>query len=663
RGRLHERRGRLADAAEAYGALAEADAEADAAALPSSVRADAHYRRAHLLARLGRCAAARPLLEAISAPPRRAAVAEALRAECLLREARTDDAREEALDALRAAIATNGRAVDVFALRWMLAETLLATGDADEARRELVALWVDRPAHPEAPQVEAALGPSFDPTAEQRLSRARTLLRRRIPADAAALLEGNPPRDRALRARWLHTRGMALYRTRHHYAEAAELLAQAARLGGATALEDEFHAARALSRADRDPQAIRAYRRFVRSHPRHPRAADAEFLAAWLEIHIGRARGRRSMDRFLGGPRARLRANRRRSALWQLGLTDFERGRHASAARYFERYASTGSGAMVAGRGHYWTGRAEQGRGRRTAAIAAYRRARAIDPLHWYGLWAERRLAELGESDPIPLDPAASAEPLPPPSLPAEARFFRRLGLQADALDALRRHERAVRAAAPRGRVTETRVAAYRMLDGTERAYRLAALQHTLLGQRPEGAARWAWDAAYPRPEEDAVRAAARESGVPWEHLYATMRQESAYDPDVVSHADAIGLLQVLPSSGARAAARLGLPFERDRLFDPAFNVRIGAAEIAALWERYEGVLPLVIAAYNAGAHRVDEWVGELDGPTDLDLFVERIPFDETRGYVRRVVSHFARYRYLEDPDARPELPAQVGGE
>ena len=127
------------------------------------------------------------------------------------------------------------------------------------------------------------------------------------------------------------------------------------------------------------------------------------------------------------------------------------------------------------------------------------------------------------------------------------------------------------------------------------------------------------------------------------------MRQESGYDPDAVSRADAIGLLQVLPSSGRRIADQRGLPFSRDRLFDPHQNIRLGAAEIAAEWGRFriEGtdVQPLAIAAYNAGGARVQRWLHET-GPVDLDLFVERIPFDETRNYVRRVTSHFARYRY-----------------
>jgi soluble lytic murein transglycosylase len=140
------------------------------------------------------------------------------------------------------------------------------------------------------------------------------------------------------------------------------------------------------------------------------------------------------------------------------------------------------------------------------------------------------------------------------------------------------------------------------------------------------------------------------------------MRQESGYTRDAVSHADAVGLLQVLPSTGRAVGKRLGVEVRREMLFDPRWNIRLGVAEIAEVLEAFDGNLPLAVAAYNAGEARVRRWLRE-QGETDLDLFVERIPFNETRGYVRRVMSHYARYRYLEDPEAGwpAGLPPRVG--
>ena len=116
----------------------------------------------------------------------------------------------------------------------------------------------------------------------------------------------------------------------------------------------------------------------------------------------------------------------------------------------------------------------------------------------------------------------------------------------------------------------------------------------------------------------------------------------------------------MLPATTERVAAGLGVPFSRELLFDPAWNARFAAQYNARLRERY-GV-PLSFAAYNGGGHRVDAWL-EARAPMDLDHFVERIGITQTKNYIRRVTSHYARYSYLRDPDAGwPfELPMRVG--
>lgn len=628
RARLLDRLGRTSAAIEAYALTG----------LPPSIQADTTFRRGRLQAFVGRCDEAKAAHDALPASRDRETL-RALLAQCRLREA-TEIA--PVIAELRAIAADDPARVDTFAVRLSLVEALERAGELDASRQELRAIYIDLPAHPDADRVATRLG-EVELTPTEKLRRAQRWYDARAFREAVAELEGTPPRSE--RAAWLHLRGMSRFRSRNDYLEASRDLSAAARAGGPHAADDEFHAARALSRADRDVEAIRAYRRFVTRHRRHPRADQAEYLAAWLEDRLGRATARRSFQRFL----RRARGNLKRNTIWHLALTDYKRRRFASAAALFESYAAAGSGPMVEGRGLYWAGRSFEAAGNTQRALGFYRRARALDPLHWYGLHAGQRMRGLGHAEPIPLQ--AATEPLGAltVTLPEEVAFYNRLGLWRDALSELRSRERALRRAAPRGRTIETLVSLYQQVGGARRSYQLGNTQHTLLGQEPEAGARWAWDAAYPRPFFDEVRAAARANHLPWEHLYATMRQESGYDVDAVSRADAIGLLQVLPSSGRRIARRRGLPFARDRLFEPQHNIQLGAAEIAGEWGRFhiEGtdVQPLVIAAYNAGGARVQRWLDET-GEVDLDLFVELIPFDETRNYVRRVSSHFARYRY-----------------
>jgi soluble lytic murein transglycosylase len=97
-------------------------------------------------------------------------------------------------------------------------------------------------------------------------------------------------------------------------------------------------------------------------------------------------------------------------------------------------------------------------------------------------------------------------------------------------------------------------------------------------------------------------------------------------------------------------------------LLDPDWNIRLGVSEMAVLHSALGKNLPLTIAAFNAGIGRVKGWL-EGTGEIDTDLFVERIPFRETQNYVRRVFTHYARYRFLENPNGYEgvEIPPTVG--
>lgn len=648
--RLLERLGRRGEAADALAGVE--------AGLPDALATPTRRRRAELLARSGRCAEARPLLEELG---RSSGTMRALAGECALAVGEPDEAARR----LAAVAREDPRHVDTFAVRMMLAEAHHAAGRTDAAIAELRSVLVARPDHEDVARVAeqlVALGapPRFEP--EEHIARAERLFEVNRHEDAIVELDaaGRPAARDALR-RWLHLRGMALFKTRHRYAEAAQVLTEASRLGGPTSIDDEFHAARALGRADRDRDAVAAYRRLVRRHPRHARAADAEFLASWLELRHGYRGGEARMRRFLSGGRAS--GERARDATWQLAFGDFEADRLTAAVAGFERYARMGEGAMIEGRGLYWLGRAHARLGARAAAVAAWSRVVSIEPLHWYALLARQRLVEVGADPGPPVPPAAEEVPAPPtltPALPVEVSFFAALGLLQDAVDALGRAERAVRDAAPDGREREALVRAYGALGDPGRAYRLVAVpERDALRRAPTPATRWAWDAAYPRPWPTDVEAAAREHGLRAEYLYAIMRQESGYDPDAISYADALGLLQMLPSTARRLAPRLGVAYSRDLLFDPAWNARFAAAENTALVRRF-GV-PLCIAAYNAGGPAVERWL-EHTGEVELDRFVERIPVDQTRDYIRRVTSHYARYLWLSNPAGGwpLELPARV---
>ncbi len=122
----------------------------------------------------------------------------------------------------------------------------------------------------------------------------------------------------------------------------------------------------------------------------------------------------------------------------------------------------------------------------------------------------------------------------------------------------------------------------------------------------------------------------------------AIARRESEFDPNVVSGAGAIGLMQVMPGTGRDTANALGIGFSEARLrTDPDYNVLLGTTFLAALTERFDGNPVLVSIAYNAGPRRADDWIERFGDPrgADVDIvdWIEALPFTETRNYVMRV--------------------------
>lgn len=153
----------------------------------------------------------------------------------------------------------------------------------------------------------------------------------------------------------------------------------------------------------------------------------------------------------------------------------------------------------------------------------------------------------------------------------------------------------------------------------------------------------------YPRPFGRDVDAAARLSGVPSNWIYAVMRQESLYDPRARSRADALGLLQMLLGTARDTARRQQQPLPgADDLFDPSINTRLGALHLRELLQRYDQRFVLVLGAYNAGPKPVARWQPSA-AALDADVWIENVPYNETRSYIQRVIWHSVVFGWRGD--------------
>lgn len=131
----------------------------------------------------------------------------------------------------------------------------------------------------------------------------------------------------------------------------------------------------------------------------------------------------------------------------------------------------------------------------------------------------------------------------------------------------------------------------------------------------------------------------------------AISRQESEFNPEARSPANALGLMQLLPSTAQQVARKWGVPYSQGELFNPQYNMRLGSYYLSGLVDKFGSTYPLAIASYNAGPGNVNRWVGRY-GPLPQDLFsrlnwLESIPFLETRNYVQRVLENLQVYRAM----------------
>ncbi len=636
-GRVLERLGRLSAAATVYEAI-------DPAALPAALREPTLTRRLRLRARSGGCAGVADELARRAEAPTASPIDLDLAGRCAME--RRDF--ERAARWSSAALARSEAGVDRPALARALAAAYDALGRPDDATSVLREAYTAAPEHPKAEALRALLASrspaaaALDPALRLQLVE-RMLAAREAPRALALLDEVPAPRARTARAAHLRLRGQVLFAMRTRYAEAAEVLAEAARLAGAQGGADALASARALSRSGDDPGAMARYDALSRRHEGTELAEQASYLAANLALRGSRGDGIARMQAFVEGHPAAASRERVVEGSYLLALALHGQGDHTRALRHLGRACRRPSERVSREACAYLGARIDLARGERDAAIRALRGLASEEPHAWYGLHARRSLEALGlEPEPLPASaPAYVPEPL---TLPEEVAFSAALGLVEEAASALREHGRGARGDSLEQLASY--VAAHLELEDPAEAFRLAREGARRSGATQPDRRAFFVGAMHPRPFAAWLEPAATERGVDPAYVYGTMRQESGFDASAVSRVGALGLLQLMPSTARRAASAAGIPFDPGTLLDPRVNVRVALAEMQALVQRYPGRLPLVAAAYNAGTEKVDGWIAER-GRLPLDLFVEWIPFDETRGYVRRVIGHAARYHAL----------------
>ena len=334
-------------------------------------------------------------------------------------------------------------------------------------------------------------------------------------------------------------------------------------------------------------------------------------------------------------------------AAWKAGWWAYRAGRFAEAVRYFDGGSAQFPRSDYRPSWLYWSGRAAQQLGDVETGVARLRLA-AIDYHNsYYGRLAVTRLA--GERGSAVTSSMKREVAAPAAAVPTADRIALLLaaGLNRQAMSELQYAQR-IWGDSPRllatialthKRLGNTRAS----INAMKRAYPqyLAAGGETLPAEILQ--------VIFPVDYWLLLQKNAASRGLDPYLVAALVLQESNFDPVVKSHANAVGLMQVLPSTGRGYARKLGVrPFSADRLTDAEVNVRIGTQIFADTIQKFGGV-HFALAAYNAGDSRVFGWQRERPGMPQ-DEFIDDIPFPETQNYVKRILGTAEDYRRLYGP-------------
>jgi len=380
------------------------------------------------------------------------------------------------------------------------------------------------------------------------------------------------------------------------------------------------------------------------------------------------------------------------------GLAALEAGETAAAVRVLRPLGQTRDDRSI-----YWAGRAEQAAGNAAEARALYERIAGREVRGYYGVWAAARLRQLeGALPPVLKTPVElDGRPTrPAPDRPSiedalaaldrlvaehgevlpwlgRARALIQRGLTIQATEELRTAHEAWRQAqgnAPRqtgilrlwrsgrtpplpgSRDVRHKRAQLSGADEDQMALVARALGDEGLALRIERP-NWGDLRNYHRQAwREIVMAAAARHGVDPDLIWAIMFRESVFNADVVSHARAVGLMQVIPPTGFEIAEARGIEgFDPSQLFDPERAIDFGAWYLRSLLDRFSGRVPLAIAGYNGGPHNVEKWLRRR-GSADLDVFCEQIPFTETHRYVQRVLTSLAIFQGVRSESGGPAV-------
>ena len=412
---------------------------------------------------------------------------------------------------------------------------------------------------------------------------------------------------------------------------------------------------------DHDLDAIGTYERLVKNHPRHNLADDALWQAAKAaerESEFSRAKNlySRLSSEY---PQSPLRDE----ASWSKSFMLYCAGLYEKSLDSFQRVGATSVEPHIVDQSYFWAGKSAQQLGLKKEANKFFQRVAENFPRSYYATRAvsmgypgsiesdktsvtksRNQRSALNAVATLTLKATYGTEVQPLAAL-QRTDFLDRLGLKSLAEQELFSIERLNSNNSEALRVIRD---CYEDIGSLDRALRLSTKIST---KKSKGEI----SDLYPNYYWAQVKKAAHEAKVDPYLVLSVIRQESYFNEDAVSRAGALGLMQIMPKTGRLIARSIGLrPFDQRLLFDPAVSIRMGTRYLGEQIRAFDSgptrdsSCEISLAAYNAGPKAAQQWI-ERFPIDDPDIFVERIPYKETRLYVKKVLKNYTIYKALSE--------------
>ncbi|MDO7836515.1 lytic transglycosylase domain-containing protein [Sphingobium sp. HBC34] len=332
------------------------------------------------------------------------------------------------------------------------------------------------------------------------------------------------------------------------------------------------------------------------------------------------------------------------SLAWLAGSTAFYNlNRPTDAVTMFRRYADAAKSPQTKSKGYYWAGRAALQSGDAATANSYFAQA-GVYPDQFYGQLALERLGR-------PIPPPATVERPVPISAAERAAFDSRSVVRAvTALGQMGYWEEQSKFARAIANNADSDADHYLAAELAQKIGRPD--MGVMVGRRAVSSGLTGYgQSAFPRVPVPA------QAQYNWTMVHAIARQESQFDKQIVSHAGARGLMQLMPGTAREQAGKLGMGYNPASLNDPSYNIMLGSGYFQRMLDYYGGSYPLAVAAYNAGPGNVNKWIAANGDPrlagADMLRWIEQIPIFETRNYVQRVLENAVVYEAMNPERAK----------